>query len=44
MRPVLPDFRPIVEWLDARPRRSGRATTIILLAMLAALAVAAALN
>lgn len=44
MRPDRPNFRPLVVWLDGRPRRTGRATTLILLAMLAVLAVVAALT
>jgi hypothetical protein len=43
MRPARPDFRPIVAWLDARPRRTGRATTLILLALFAVVAAASAL-
>lgn len=37
-------FRPLVVWLESRPRRTGRATTLFLLAMLAAVAVASALT
>lgn len=37
-------FRPLVVWLEARPRRTGRASTLLLLALLAAIAVVSALT
>lgn len=44
MRRTLPQFRPIVVWLDARPRRTGRAATLLMLALFAAVAVSSALT
>jgi hypothetical protein len=37
-------FRPLVEWLRQRPRRTGRASTLLILAMLAVAFAASALS